>query len=99
MNDPLITLARIDEALEGWDERNDYARYAALKVMLADLQKHARENELTGYGHEKLAALIWHVDAMFGADAGNGHSFERHAVWAVAALEGLRSEHGFAAGR
>jgi hypothetical protein len=99
MNDPLKALEQVDKLLDGWNvnSADRIARYAAIKVIIADLEKYAVEKGIPGYGHEKLGTLIWHVDAMFGADIDNGHDFDQHAVWAMAAVDGLQSEHGFAA--
>ena len=96
MEQQLFRLERIAKLLEETHDATGpaaYAPYAAAKTLIRDLDDYAHDENLD-YAIEKIGQLDWSVGAMFGFDIDNGHDRHQHYVWALGALDNLRSDLG-----
>lgn len=92
MNDPMLVLRKIQSVVRAASDaepHHQFGAFAAVRVLIDDLRQHAKEEELGGYTLEKLTSLNWHMAAMLGFDADNGHLPNQHLVWAIEALHAL----------
>ena len=97
MNMPLIGINKIVSILDLWgkSKENDIAYYGATHAILLQLEEYADEHDLLTYTSEKLVNLQEALNAMFGADIDNAHSFEEHLSFAYTACQSLSSNHCF----
>ncbi len=97
MNDPIIAINKIDSLLSEWNNNRELsaAYFAASKAILSELNDVAEENKLTGYTHEKLGNVNFHINAMFGCDIDNGHDFSAHYSWALGDIGNLTTAQCF----
>ena len=72
-----------------WARPQQVAAFAAIKVMLRELEEYLEEEQPPGWGYvgEKLASLTFHTDALFGMNEDNGHDTQSHHVWALGDLD------------
>ena len=92
MNEPLTTLAKIRALIESWERAASAdARFAATRLLIADLLEVEAETQFSDFIHEQLVVLRWLVTGLYIDDA---TFVERRseALELVAALEG---EQGF----
>jgi hypothetical protein len=97
MNDPNLTLGKIEELLGASRTLTPDARlghYAAVMSLIRDLKEYIEDEDHDffgdrSYAKEKLVSLRWHLGAMFGLDIDNGHSADAHYIWAIGDLRNL----------
>lgn len=63
------------------------ALYALARIFSGDLERNAELFGGDAYLKEKGVEFLWHIGAVLGFDATNGHPADQHFGWALAAIE------------
>lgn len=97
MNDPNLAITNLEGILDAARADNvstieSCALYAAAEAVIRRLQDHLDETMPDdGYAQEKLGNARFHIAAALGFDIDNGHSPDKHRVWALGDLSNLQS--------
>lgn len=91
MNDPLLVITKLEElthmAVSAERDIDRAAVFGAVRALIDDLDKAG----IPTIG-ENIERARWSICAILGYDVTNGHSNEKHQVWAMAALGAIRRE-------
>ncbi len=95
MQNPITVIDAIEGILEecrSWDRPGQIGAFAALTILIRDLDLYIEKIEMPGraYLSEKLTGVESHVRAMLGMDYNSGHSAESHFSWAYGELQTAR---------